>query len=109
MALEFAICGQCDESHARQANGRMSIHTTATGERCAPPARPPKRPVPQRRDPSPDRRDDDEELQAAFEVSRTQSRRRGTDAPDRLDRRIYATERAEVLRGGLPTLGRRAH
>ncbi|WP_426737465.1 hypothetical protein [Plantibacter sp. 2H11-2] len=108
MALEFAICAQCDESHARQANGRMSIHTTATGERCAPLAQPPKRSTP-RRAPTPARRDDDDELQAAFEVSRTQPRRRGTDAPDRLDRRIYATERAEVLRGGLPILSRRAH
>jgi len=108
MALEFAVCAQRDESHARQANGRMSIHATATGERCAPPAQPPKRSTP-RRESTPARRDDDDELQAAFEVSRTQPRTRGTDAPDRLDRRIYATERAEVLRGGLPTLGRRAH
>lgn len=107
MALEFAICTQCNESHARQANGRMSIHTTAVGERCAPPAPPPKRPASPRRDVAPVR-DDDDELQAAFEVSRTQPRRRGTDAPDRLDRRIYATERAEVLRGGLPTHGRHA-
>ncbi|MDD9153980.1 hypothetical protein PUY80_15525 [Plantibacter flavus] len=109
MPLEFAICGQCNESHARQANGRMSIHTTAAGERCAPAASTPRRATPQRREPAPTRRDDDDELQAAFEVSRTQPRRRGSDAPDRLDRRIYATERAEVLRGGLPTLGRRAH
>ena len=102
MGLEFAICKQCGESHALQANGRQSIHTTAAGERCAPPA-----PQPQQRRAAPGRRDDDDDLQAAFEVSRTQPPRRGTDAPDKLDRRIYATERAEVLRGGLPTLGHR--
>jgi hypothetical protein len=42
VGLEFAICTQCGESHALQANGRQSIHTTAAGERCAPPAPQPK-------------------------------------------------------------------
>lgn len=111
MGLEFAICTQCGESHALQANGRQSIHTTAAGERCAPPAPQPQRKPKRDRDDRPTARQrqafEDDELQAAFEVSRTQPRRRGTDAPDKLDRRIYATERAEVLRGGLPTLGRR--
>lgn len=99
---EFAICKQCGESHALQANGRQSIHTTASGERCAPPE-----PTPQSRPAPATQREGDDELQAASEVGGTQPRKSGTDAPDRLDRRIYATEGAEVLRGGLPTLGRR--
>jgi len=34
MALSFGICGGCDERHALQASGEMSIHTTAGGDRC---------------------------------------------------------------------------
>lgn len=34
MSLEFRVCGVCDERHAVQHNGQMSIHRTAVGERC---------------------------------------------------------------------------
>lgn len=33
--MSFGICGGCNERHALQASGAMSIHTTVVGDRCA--------------------------------------------------------------------------
>jgi hypothetical protein len=38
VSLKFGVCSACDERHAVQRNGLMSMHPTAAGERCADPA-----------------------------------------------------------------------
>lgn len=106
MGLKFAACPQCHEEHAVRANGELSIHQTAQGERCTPPpvASPPRVPRPS----AATTEFVDEEREAAFDLARTRQRMgRRDDRPDPgLDRRIYAVGGAHVVRGGLPTLGR---
>lgn len=126
MSLRFAECAQCHETHAVRANGLMSIHQTAAGARCAPPAPadPPARPraaraaEPERRPSRRERADAewekrrraagplDDELEAAFAVAGERKKPSQRDQPAAFDRRIYAVGGAHVVRGGLPTLGR---
>jgi hypothetical protein len=107
MALQFQECPQCHESHAVRANGLMSIHQTAAGERCAPPTPPAAtgRRTSERSTGS--STPEDEELAAAFDFVLEERRKpRGRDTDAGLDRRIYAVDGARPVRGGLPTLGK---
>jgi hypothetical protein len=151
MSLIFGVCANCDESHALQSSGQMSIHITAEGERCAgaltapsiptvdtaPQTRPhvqvSNRPV-LGRGPVPEPASDppsetphgravrreaqrvprlsarntqmisDSELEEAFYEAGV-AKRPPEKVSGPMDKRIYATSGARILRGGLPTLG----
>lgn len=119
MALIFEVCTECGESHALRPDGRMSIHQTAAGTRCAgrvsvgkQPAREPARlpqteaRKPRRNDPDPE----DSELQAAFGVANEKRLRRFVSEPNTkpFDRRIYGVNGAQIVRGGQPGHGKRS-
>lgn len=111
MALTFRDCRECGESHALRSDGRMSVHSTATGTRCTEPeavAAPPEtnRTRAPRRVDSPHHQVDPE-LQAAFDVSDARRRREDDRGPKSLDRRIYATSDVHTVRGGNPGGGKR--
>jgi hypothetical protein len=130
MSLKFAECTQCHETHAVRSNGSMSIHQTATGQRCTPPvlvpepARPPgpsrstRAAEPPRRPSRRERADAewekrrrsagpvDPELEAAFDLAAEGKKPSQRDQPAAFDRRIYAMGGVHLVRGGLPTLGR---
>jgi hypothetical protein len=116
--LQFRDCSVCHESHALQVGGAMSIHTNAQGERCEEPSKvpaPPRRDVTPRREVPPRRilgapvsRPRDEELEEAFRIARDGKKARmAGDKSKGFDRRIYITEGAYKISGGLPTHGRR--
>lgn len=111
--LEFRNCSVCGESHALQRSGAMSIHTSASGERCSEPekvstasAKPGRR-----RSISPRRPDQDSrersEITQAFDYANEQRHTRRDTEDKPLDRRIYATRGIRTVRGGAPGLGRR--
>lgn len=106
MALQFAECAQCHETHAVRANGEMSIHTTAAGDRCAPPVRvqPQANRTIERRIEEPAEPD---ELAEAFAVVGERKKPSQRDTPAPFDRGIYVIDRAQKVSGGLPTHGRR--
>lgn len=112
MALTLRDCRECGESHALRPDGRMSIHTTARGERCTEPdvpaaPRSDERPRQPRRQREPERGEIDPELQAAFDVSDARRRRQDDREPRGFDRRIYATGSVHTVRGGVPGTGKR--
>jgi hypothetical protein len=111
MTLESAICSVCQESHLRQANGLMSIHTNAAGERCAgsPPkgtgSMPPRAEPRQRDEPGAER---DPERQAAYDAAvGTRRDRYGRESAGPFDRRIYMNEHSQKVNGGSPGSGKK--
>lgn len=108
MALIFEDCTRCEERHALQSNGRMSIHTTEQGDRCAPPAPVESADVsaPAKKLDPPAHHDVDEELAAAFALAAERKKSSQRELPTRFNRGVYVTSGAHQVRGGLPTLGR---
>jgi hypothetical protein len=125
MALNFAVCKVCGESHVLQRSGAMSIHYDKSGERCAGSVTPttvdrphdPTRLKAERKQATKDRAARDtaspvsrDEREAAYDAARKGRRGRDRDepTPERpFDRRIYVTSRATFVRGGLPGGGAR--
>jgi hypothetical protein len=121
MALEFKTCPVCDERHAVQRSGKMSIHTTAAGARCDGVheeirAQRAARERLARAAAQPGSK----QMAAAREVIRKQDekeaakRKKNRENPlygirphrEPMNRGIYAVDGARVVSGGLPTLGR---
>lgn len=115
--LKFRDCKVCEESHAVRADGRMSIHQDARGNRCEEPeptrvSSEPRRVREPRTRLTPEqhaarremKHEWDAEREAAFAVAR--SAKLPEKKRERFDRSIYAVGGAHVVHGGLPTLGR---
>lgn len=128
MALKFRTCSECREEHALRADGRMSVHATASGVRCEEPAASatslPTAPVSARRGPRRPREGQGLEPYevAVAEVRRQKRELRGAGNPlhglsDELERlggdidpkgrTLYGVSGLRVVRGGAPGGGKR--
>lgn len=133
MPHESAVCPVCTESHLTLSPGRMSIHDNRDGERCegSAPVQPAQRRQASQRPEAPDNRTDarrrrderEARTRANFRIERpvpyeeaiklsawdfAALERKGLIIQPRSQSRTqYVADKYEVVRGGLPTHGRR--
>jgi uncharacterized sporulation protein YeaH/YhbH (DUF444 family) len=121
MALEFKVCPVCDERHAVQRSGKMSIHTTEAGTRCDGVHEELKAQRAARERLARAATQPGAKQMAAVkaamqeqEAKEAAKRKKNRENPlygirphrEPLNRGIYAVDGARVVSGGLPTLGR---